>query len=228
MNERKIKKAKQTIKKFSKKYGLKYNSKWFRCIFLPYKESLIKKFLSGSPLIGYGFDKREKRFKNLNRFIKSELFKTMNKGKRNHANIISFNDFEREKNEINRIKEFKLREKVRSIYGKIEKKFKAKYLVILPKSGSYNLQILTHEWMHILLNKNKVKKKGRGYDWFNEGLATLTEYLVSNKTNKLKDDVKNIKVRHMYLKYALKWKEKLKKSKKRKGVIEKTFKTRKF
>ena len=232
MKQKMVKKAKEVIKKFSKEYGLKYNSKWLQCIFLPYEECLIKKFLSGDPLDNYNFEKSIKRFKNLNKFIKSDFFKWMNKGKRGQGGLTRIDKFKTEKKEINKIKDTKLKKKVKSIYEKIEKKFKDEYIVILPKTGSYNLQILTHEWMHVLLNKNPtINKKERGYDWFNEGLATLSEYIVSDKIDKIKKDIKKkglSKVRYMYLKYALKWKEKLEKSKERKRVIEKTFKTRKF
>jgi len=231
MKEKMVKKAKEIIKKFSKKYGLNYNSKWFQFVFLPYEELLIKKFLSGGPLGNYGFDEPEKRFENLDKFIKSKFFKKMKKEKRGQGNLITLNHFKKEKKEINKIKNHKLRDKVKSIYEKIEKKFKDEYLLILPKTGSYLLQILIHEWIHVLLNKNKVKRKKKGFDWLNEGLATFAEYLVSKKIDEIKIDMKKKelnKIRYKYLKYALKWKEKLEKSKKRKGIIEKTFKTRKL
>jgi hypothetical protein len=231
MKEKMVKKAKKVIKDFAKKYGLRYNSKWFQCIFLPYEECLIKKFLSGGPIGDYDFDKPEKRFKDLDKFLKSGFFRWMKKEKKGQGNLVKIDRFRKEIKEMNKIENLRLRKKVKFIYEKIEKKFKDDYLVILPNVCSHDLQILTHEWMHVLLNKNPdIEKKKRGYDWFNEGLATFAEYLVSDEKDKIKKDIERIRlsrVRYMYLKYALKWKEKLEKSKE-KGIIEKTFKTRKI
>jgi len=226
-----VKRAREVIKNFSKKYGLKYKPKWFQCIFLPYEECLIKKFLSGGPLGNYNFDKSEKRFKKLNEFIQSEFYKNMKRLKRGQGNLVTIKHFKIEKRNINKIGDSKLRNKVRFIYEKIEKKFKDEYLVILPKSGSYLLQILAHEWTHVLLNKNKVKRKKRGFDWLNEGLATFIEYLVNDKTDKIEKNMKKkglSKTRYNYLKYALKWKKKLENSRERKRIIEKSFEMRKI
>ncbi len=226
--------AKYTIKKFSKRYGLNYEPEWFKDVYLPYEEMLIKKFLSGSPLSDYSFDEPKKRFRKLDKFIKSDFYKRMKKRKTGRAAMVAIDHFNEERKEIKRIENPALRRKVEDIYDKIGKNLKNKYLIILPNNGSNLLRILTHEWMHVLLNKNKVNKKKRGFDWLNEGLATFIEYDVTNRTDQIKIDLeeRNLnKTRYMYLKYALKWKlkfEEAERSNEIKGIVDRVFKARKI
>lgn len=224
-------KARKGIREFATMYGLEYEDEWFRCLFVSYPKLLITKFLAGGPLGDWRFDDPGTRAKKLDEFLSSDFYEEKVKEKAATAHLIVKRSFEGQKNAIEKINDQDTRERAEEIYKEIENNLSGDYLILLPETEANLLPILVHEWSHVLINKNDLPRKGKGYDWFNEGLAKYIEYRSINKLDKLEENYEEVEGDRpikKYLEFAIKWKRKLKDARSEKDIIEEVFSRRSF
>lgn len=122
------------------------------------------------------------------------------------------------------------------LHKKIKSKLKEDNLVLLTETNNKKQKhillnsILIHEWIHLLLIKNKIyfKSISENYWKYDGGLVTYLEFYLNNKLSYLESIKKKIKYPNsrIYYIYAIKfrnWLKNCKTSKKRKQGIKQIY-----
>lgn len=194
------------IKKLSLELNLKFNPKDYSYKKISPKQYLLGIFLSGCSdpeYIKIGGKTRIERAKNIEQFIKSDLYKKQLKGR--GGTVLTINEIKQQKNNLKHIHNKTLKKELINHNNKLKKTIKKKYLVIV-----IDYKSLIHEFIHVLLNVNKLDFSKIKNNWeLNEGLVTYLEHLIQNKKlKKPKDQMNNI-----YYHNAIKWGKLLKNAK---------------
>ena len=185
---------KSQIKKIAKEFDLKYETKWFAYLWISKRQEILLEYLGNCPdpiYQKYG-KTAEHRMKNLDKFINSKDFKEC--VKRFGGQVLEKKSFEKNKKLFKKIKNKKIKSELFNFHKKIKNKFKkVDQIALLTKTNikkeKYWLKkyILRHEWIHILLYKNKVnfQKINKKYWAYDEGLNEFLGAYLDGKLNKL-------------------------------------------
>jgi hypothetical protein len=211
------------LKKLAEEFHLKFNKDWFNFLGISKKENILIEYMWMCPdpiYKKYGITPYE-RAKNIENFISSSDFKECLN--RFGGQIINKGTFQKYfPNWIKNIENLELRKIYFNIYEKIYSKLgKSSRIALLTKSDNLSEKeklktfVLFHEWIHILINENKINfphqiKEGWQY---NEGLVTYFQEFAGNRLNKLEEGVKYWKkynYQKQYYIYAIKFRELLK------------------
>ena len=227
-------KIKSKIKRLSKEFNFHYKSEWFKHLWISKKENILTEYIWMCPdpvYTKYGKIPSE-RIDNIKKFIDSDEFQSLTN--RYGGQVIerkSFNQFFLKR--INSIKDKKIMKECSKIYKKIKNAIRGRAnIAILTKTSKKKEEefvtkfILMHEWIHILLFKNKISfKKYNGKYWqYDEGLCTFCEGFLGNSLDKLEDKAEKMKypMEKQYYIYAIKFRDLLKNERepeKRKKII---------
>jgi len=145
-------KLKRKLKTLAKRFSLKYNSRILNLNIVSKKELVMINYLNNCPDYNK-FGRGNERVKNIEKFLSSKLF--MKSIKKQGGCVINKKDFI---NKVKNIRNLNIRKK----YEKIIKKMKGKNLVVYVskptniKERKFVETIILHEWIHILLNYNKI------------------------------------------------------------------------
>lgn len=221
--------TKQRLENISKDFYLDFNFE-LNYLTLTNREIIIRNFVGDCPDTIYLDCKR--RHKNnltnaLNEYLNSNDYEK--EVLISQACMISKKELKKELKLINKISEIKLKGEVGNIYQKIEEKIGDKKRLTLvwklsksEKNSERRNEIILHEFVHELLENNKIRPKS--WKW-NEGLVTYITYREIDKLYRIKKSSKNYRYSEMwdiYAIYAGKWMkilEKVKEPKKRKELI---------
>lgn len=208
------------IKKLSLELNLKFNPKDYSYKKITPRQYLLGIFLGGCSdpdYIKIGGKTKIERAKNIEKFTKSDLYKKQLKGR--GGTVLTIKEIIKQKSNIKYIQNKKIKNELINYNNKLEKTIKRKYLVIIIDNQS-----LIHEFIHILLNVNRLDFSRVRNNWgINEGLVTYLEYYIQNKRLLPPKDSMN----KIYYDNAIKWKELLKKAKtpqEKNKIIKKEFK----
>jgi hypothetical protein len=220
------------IKKLAKDFNLKYNPNWFRYLWISVKHEVLMEYIGMSldPIYQKYGKNAEQRIKNIDKFVKSKDFKICLK--RYGGQVLKKSDLNKNEKLIKKIDNGKLKNELLKFLEKVKKNIgNANYLATLTtprneKERKWQMKILRHEWIHILLYQNKLRfqdinKKFWPYD---EG---INEYLGSILDKTLEEleiirDKENYPIEKKYWIYAIKFRELLKNKKtpkERKGAV---------
>ncbi len=203
--------VKLKLKKLAKEFDLKFDTKYsYKYLVCPAREITIRNFLCGCPdplYISHGNKLKRNRPKVLKKFLLSKDGKNDIKGP--HGCVISKGDLKDEIGIVDKIEDRALRKETKKLYNRIKKKMgKSKRLTLIwkPKKKEKNIfnEILLHEFIHELMNENRLRPKS--WKW-NEGLVTyLTNFLLGSlKRFEKKALVGKDKMWSIYARYTYKW-----------------------
>src|SRR4030042_3868687 len=186
----KIRGIKSQIKKLAGDFDLRYQKEWFQYLWISPREEILSEYIGDCPdsiYWRYGKTKDDK-IKNINKFISSKDFKSCLR--RVGGSVASRKDMEKELILIKKIPNEEIKQEMLRYHKRIiDKLKKTERVALITKTNIkkwYNWLMkygLRHEWIHILLDKNKIqfqeiKKKLWHYD---EGINEyLGAYLDSN------------------------------------------------
>lgn len=217
----KIQEAKSQIKELAEDFDLKYNPNWFKYLWISVRHEILTEYIGTCPdpiYQKYG-NTIEQRVKNINKFVKSKDFRGCLK--RYGGQVAEKRELKREEKWIRQIKDEKLRKELLKFYKKLKRQFgEANYLALLtiPRNQKEeDLQLnfyLKHEWIHILLNKNRIyfQEIAKQFWPYDEGINEyMGAYLDGNldKLEKFKDK-EDYPMEKKYWDYAIKFRELLK------------------
>ena len=189
-----MKNVKSQIKKIARDFNLKFESEWFQYMWIPIKQEILTEYIGDCPdpaYKKYGKSPKE-RIKNIDKFVNSKDFKKCLK--RFGGQVADKKDWKQEKNWINQIKNDKIRKELLKLHYRIKKKFaKTNKLALLSiphnqKQKEWQLKnCLRHEWIHILLEQNKIsfQKLNKKHWKYDEGLVTYLEFFADRKLKNL-------------------------------------------
>jgi len=218
-----MREIKEKLKNISKYLKIKYNDKWFKYNWISKEENVKLEYMWMCPdpiFAKYGRSPQE-RAKNVEKFLLSDGFK-----KCLHqfgGQVINKDTFKKYFLDwINNIKNIQIKEDYLKIYKKILNKLnKSSTIAILTKTNKKQEKnelknnVLLHEWIHILINKNNLRFSYNIKDeWkYNEGLVTFLQELAKGKIDKLEENAKRASYdfQKQYYIYAIRFKELLKK-----------------
>jgi len=221
-----VKQIKLDIKRVAKAFDLEYNNNWFDYIEISGSESEIIKYLLDCPDPVYSrFGKTsDEKIENLYLFINSEEYKRRIKSE--GGQVSTKYSLKQQKRLTKMIKDRKIKFNLVKLNEKIHKKLKKlatfgiNDIALITKSGIGNERdiilrdILRHEWIHILLFKNKIvfKRINKKYYVYDEGMATFLEFYLNNNLNDLEKIEENAKdsFGKFYYSYAIKFRELIK------------------
>jgi len=200
MKQKSTREIKQQLQKLAGAFDLKCNVKWFDFMFISKKHNILMEYIGQCPDLIYNkFGKNsEARVRNIQAFINSGEFKKCLR--RFRGQVITKKGLEQIWKLSNKIENSGLRKELQILYKKINLKNKD-YIVLLTKTADkkqHNLlmtRILRHEWIHVLLEKNKIyfQKKNKK-DWkYDEGFVTYCEAFLDNNLYLLEAISKRIK-----------------------------------
>tara|TARA_Y100000310_G_scaffold322053_2_gene380584 strand:+ start:427 stop:1152 length:726 start_codon:yes stop_codon:yes gene_type:complete len=210
--------AKSQIKKLAEDFGLRYNPEWFRYIWISVRHEILTEYVGNCPdpvYQKYG-KTAEQRIKNIDAFVSSKDFKDCLR--RYGGQVVQRKDLPKEIKLIRKIEDESLRDELLRFYKNLERRFsKNDFLALLtiPRNKKERVwqvkSCLRHEWIHILLDKNKIKFQeiSEKYWPYDEG---LNEYLGSyldgslSKLEKFRDN-ENYPMEKKYWVYALKFRK---------------------
>lgn len=168
--------AKKQIRTLSKEFNLKFNPEWFEMIWIPKRIAVLTEYLGDCPdpiYNKYGKNPKE-RIENVDMFVNSNDFKKCLK--RYGGQVSSKKDWNKELKWIKKIKDNQIKTELLIFQKKLKKHFKhCNYITLLTipknkKEREWQLKwCLRHEWIHILLDNNKIQfqeinKKFFAYD----------------------------------------------------------------
>ena len=222
---------KRLLEKVAEEFDLKFNFRnKFKSIVLTKREIVIRNFLGGCPdplYVKHGNKDRNRIGINLIKFIHTEDYrKDVSKP---HACVISPKEIKEELRLISNIADKNIKAEVENLYSKVKKKIgNAKRLTLIWKpasvkeaKGQMRKEITLHEFVHELLDDNKIRLKS--WKW-NEGLVTYITNFVLNKHKKFEDSppLGTSKMWNIYARYTHRWAKLLKNaknSKERKKIV---------
>ncbi len=209
---------KTQIKKIAKEFDLKFNPEWFNYMWIPIRHEILTEYLGDCPdpvYKKYGKTPKE-RIKNIDKFVNSVDFKKCLK--RFGGQISDKKDLKQEEKWINQIKNERIKEEMLALHCRIKKKLaKTDKLALLTipsnkKQKEWQLKnCLRHEWIHILLEQNKIhfQKINKKYWKYDEGLITYIEAFTDKKLKKLEKmrDEEDYPMEKQYYVYAMRFRK---------------------
>lgn len=229
---------KSDIKRIAKDFDFKYNSQWFHFIWISKRNARFLEYTGMLQDTLYNkFGKIiEDRIKNIEKYEKSKEFKKI--ANEFSGQAITKKEVLKGIKDCKKIRNQRLKKELINLHKKIKKNLKDDVLVLLTKTNNKKQKeillnsYLLHEWIHILLIKNKVyfKSISERHWKYDEGLVTYLEYYINNRLNYLKFIKNRIKYSYqkIYFVYAIRFKKLFKNknnSKKRKETIIKLLKS---
>ncbi|MEJ2267726.1 MAG: hypothetical protein P8X70_01480 [Nanoarchaeota archaeon] len=190
----KINQIKNKIKQIAKDFDLEYNAEWFDYIWIPKRQEILIEFIGDCPdpiYKKYGKTTLQ-RIKNLDKFIQSKDFQ--NCIKRFGGQVAEKKDLQKEERLYKKISNKKIREELLNVYLKVKEKLKnAEQIALITKTNIKKEKewiekfILKHEWIHILLYKNKIdfQKINKKYWKYDEGLVEFLGVYIDRNLDKL-------------------------------------------
>ena len=178
-----IQKVKFQIKKVAEEFDLKYQSNWFKHLWISVRSEILIEYLGTCPdpiYQKYG-KTAESRIKNIDKFVNSKDFQDCLK--RYGGQIAQKSELKQEEEWIKQIKNGKLKNELLKFHERIKNQFgKTDFLALLTiprnkKEKEWQMKFcLRHEWIHVLLNKNNIQfqKIDKRYWPYDEG---INEYL---------------------------------------------------
>lgn len=213
-----MKAVKSQIQKVARDFNLKFEDKWFQFIWISPEQEILTEYIGDSPdpiYKKYG-KTPEDRIKNIDKFVNSKDFKKCLK--RFGGQVAEKRYWKQEKEWINQIKNHRIKMELLRSHYKIKKKFsKIDRLALL--SIPYNKQqkewqlkyCLIHEWLHILLMKNKIlfQKINQKYWKYDEGLVTYLGVYIEKKLEDLEKmrNKEKYPIERQYSIYAIKFRK---------------------
>lgn len=184
-----INKILKELKKVSLKINLDFDKKWFKLVWITKEQEILTEYLSDcrDPIYEKYGHKISERINNLDKFYNSRDYKKCII--RYGGQVISKKSLPGWKFIIEGFENKKLKETLLDFCNKVDKNIDhldkiAALTETKIKSEKEILiyQILRHEWIHILLEKNEI----RSNNWkHNEGLVTYLEFYLDNRLEEL-------------------------------------------
>lgn len=190
----KINKIKKQIKNIAKDFGLKYDLKWFEYMWISKRQEILIEFVGTCPdpiYNKYGKTPNQ-RIKNINKFVKSKDF--LKCIKRFGGQVAEKKTLKEEEKMYRKISNKKIKKELLRIHFKIKDKLKeTNQIALLTKTNIkkekewIEKDILRHEWLHILLCKNKInfQKINKKYWKYDEGLVEYLGSYIDKNLSKL-------------------------------------------
>ena len=160
----------------------------------------------------------EKRIGNIEKFESSKELKKILK--RYGGQAITKKEVVKGLKDCEKIKNIKLRKELLDLHKRIQSNLKENNLALLTKTKNKKEKdsllnfVLKHEWIHLLLFKNKIKFQTiADKHWkYDEGLVTYFDYSSEDDLSSLERKKKNAKypTTRIYYAYAIKFRELLK------------------
>ncbi len=205
------------LRRLAREFNLRFSETWFKLIWISKRENILLEYMWMCPdpiYIKYGKTSYE-RAKNIECFIDSDEFKECLE--RFGGQVIERNTFKKYfPGWINEIENLEIRRELHTIYKKISGAMgMGPRIAVLTKSSKKSeiekikSFVLFHEFIHILVNENKLDFK----DWrYNEGLVTYLQEFSNKKINKLDEEARKstYNFQKQYYVYAIKFRELLK------------------
>jgi len=223
---------KNHIEKLAKDFNLKSNPAWFNVMWISKRNAIYLQYVGMcfDPIYTRFGKTVEKRIENIGKFEFSKEFKKIKHEYGGQA--ITKKEIIKGIKDCKKIKEPKLRNELLDLHRKIRSNLKEDNLALLTKTNDKKHKeillnsILVHEWVHLLLMKNKIyfKSVSEKHWKYDEGLVTYLEYYINKRLNYLESVKKKVKYpsQKLYFVYAIKFRELLRKEetpKKRKKVL---------
>jgi len=214
---------KNKLKHISQDFNLKYNSNWFNVLWIS------KRYARYLEYVGMCFDPIytrfgktiQKRIENMDKFESSKEYKKIKKEFSGQA--ITKEEVIKGIKDCKKIKNEKLKKELLDLHHLVLKNLKEDNLALLTKTNNKKQKeillnsILFHEWIHLLLIKNKIyfKSEGDKFWKYDEGLVTYLEYYSKNRLNYLESTKNKVKYpsQKLYFVYAIKFRKLLKDAK---------------
>ncbi len=162
----------------------------------------------------------KQRVENVETFFKSKEFKVLLK--KPGGSVLTKRELNRGLNYSKKIKDKKIRSDYYKIYKKIRRVLKNSHVALLARLKSkremkftFNI-ILFHEWIHVLLIKNRIYFQNikKSYWELDEGLTTYLENFANNKIDRIKKGLPGLNgLSKIYYSNAKKWHNILKNAK---------------
>jgi len=212
-----MKQIKSQLRKLAKEFNLKYNENWFNFIWIS------KRYARYLEYIGMCFDPIytrfgktiEKRIKNIGKFEFSKEFKKINQGYGGQA--ITKKEVLKGIKDCKKINAHKLRKELLELHKEIKSQLREDNLALLTKTNNKKQKeillnsILIHEWIHLLLMKNKIyfKDISEKYWRYDGGLVTYCEYYIKKRLSYLESIKKKMGYpnQKVYYAYAIKFRK---------------------
>jgi len=190
----KISQIKSQIKKIAKDFDLEYNTKWFDYIWISKRQEILIEFVGDCPDPIYNKYGKTilQRIKNLDEFVNSKDFQKCIK--RFGGQVAEKKDLQKEERLYKKISNKKIREELLNVYLKVKEKLKnAEQIALITKTNIKKEKewiekfILRHEWIHILLYKNRIEfqKINSNYWKYDEGLVEFLGVYIDRNLDKL-------------------------------------------
>jgi len=208
-------KIKSQLRKLAKEFNLKYDENWFNVIWISKRHSRYLEY------VGMCFDPIytkfgrtiEKRIENIEKFELSKEFKKIKHEYGGQA--ITKKEVLKGIQDCKKINEPELRKELLKLHRKIKSQLIEDNLALLTKTNNKKQKetllnsILIHEWIHLLLMKNKIyfKDISERYWRYDEGLVTYCEYHIKKRLSYLESIKKKVKYpsQKVYYAYAIKF-----------------------
>ena len=212
-----IKEIKTNLKKISQDFNLKYNSNWFNVLCISKRHARYLEYIGMcfDPIYTQFGKTIEKRIENIKKFEASKEYKKIKNEFSGQA--ITKKEVSKGIKDCKKIKDEKLKKELLNLHYLILKNLKEDNLALLTKTNNKKQKeillnsILFHEWIHLLLMKNKIYFKSRGdkYWKYDEGLVTYLEYYPKNRLNYLESIKYKVKYpsQKLYFVYAIKFRK---------------------
>jgi hypothetical protein len=183
------------LEKIAKRLNLNFNRDWFRYIWITKEQEILTEYLSDcrDPIYekyGHGISER---VENIEKFHKSKDYADCIK--RYGGQVINKKSLSRWKFIAKGFKDKKLKEMLLDLCNRVEKNIDSfKKIAALTETNIKKerehlmVEILLHEWIHVLLEQNNIYAKNWKY---NEGLVTYIESLIKNTLEELEECEKN-------------------------------------
>lgn len=215
------KKIKAQLKKIAQEFNLKFNINWFVFDWISKEQEIFTEFLSDceDPVYNKYGKTLKKRILNLDKFIASKDFGDCIK--RFGGQVYTKKGVENDQETLEKIKNSRAKKELKQLIKTAQKHLKHSDNVALLTKTKIKKEkewlfkhVLLHEWVHLLLYKNKIKfqNKGSKYWKYDEGLNEfLINYSINSldKLEKLRDQEK-YPYEKQYFIYAIKWRAWLK------------------
>ncbi|MDP4039561.1 MAG: hypothetical protein Q8P57_03210 [Candidatus Pacearchaeota archaeon] len=216
-----VQKAKSHIKKLAEKFDLKYNPNWFKHLWISVRHEILTEYIGNCPdpiYQKYGKTAKQK-IKNIDKFVNSKDFQ--NCLKRYGGQVSQKSELKQEEKWIKKIDNEELRNELLKFHEELKNQFgETDFLALLTiprneKEKEWQMRFcLRHEWIHILLDKNKIQFQeiAKKYWPYDEGINEYMGAYLDGTLNKFEKfrDKEDYPMEKKYWVYAIKLRELLK------------------